>query len=45
MHDGKSVTYHRAIMRHGGEASEIAEKYKKLSPVEKEQLQQFLDSL
>jgi CxxC motif-containing protein (DUF1111 family) len=45
MHDGKSVTYHQAIMRHGGEASEVVERYKELTPVEKEQLRQFLDSL
>ena len=45
MHDGKSVTYHQAIMRHGGEASDVVHNYVRLSPVEKEQLRLFLDSL
>lgn len=45
MHDGKSVTYHQAIMRHGGEATDVIKKYRKLTPIEKEQLRQFLDSL
>ena len=45
MHDGKSVTYHQAIMRHGGEASDIVQNYLSLTPIEKEQLRLFLDSL
>jgi len=45
MHDGKSVTYHQAIMRHGGEASKVRGQYEGLTPVEKQQLQAFLNSL
>jgi CxxC motif-containing protein (DUF1111 family) len=45
MHDGKAATYHQAIMRHGGEASEVRERYERLTPVERDQLQQFLNSL
>jgi RHS repeat-associated protein len=42
---GKSVTYHQAIMRHSVEAFDVVQNYKQLTPVEKEQLLQFLDSL
>jgi CxxC motif-containing protein (DUF1111 family) len=45
MHDGKSVTYHQAIMRHGNEASDVVQNYLRLTPIEKEQLRLFLDSL
>jgi len=45
MHDGKSVTYHQAIMRHGGEARKVRERYEALPPVQKEQLRAFLNSL
>lgn len=45
MHDGKSVTYHHAIMRHGGEATKVRERYEALAPVEKEELRAFLNSL
>jgi CxxC motif-containing protein (DUF1111 family) len=45
MHDGASVTYHQAIMRHAGEASQTVDNYEHLTPIEKEQLRQFLDSL
>ena len=45
MHDGRSVTYHQAIMRHAGEASDAVQQYLKLSPTEKEELRQFLNSL
>ncbi len=45
MHDGKSVTYHQAIMRHEGEAAKIRERYERLSPVQKQQLRAFLNSL
>jgi CxxC motif-containing protein (DUF1111 family) len=43
MHDGKSVTYHQAIMRHGAEATKIRERYERLTPVEKQQLRAFLN--
>ena len=45
MHDGKSITYHQAIMRHGGEASDCVEQYERLTPKEKEELRLFLNSL
>src|SRR6266567_5264633 len=43
MHDGKSVTYRQAIMRHGGEASKVRGQYEGLTPVEKQKLQAFLN--
>jgi len=45
MHDGKAVTYHQAIMRHAGEATGVIDKYQRLSPQEKHQLREFLNSL
>jgi CxxC motif-containing protein (DUF1111 family) len=45
MHDGKSITYHQAIMRHSGEASQVIQRYEALTPIQKEQLREFLDSL
>jgi len=45
MHDGKAVTYHQAIMRHGGEAAEVVRRYLRLTPVEREDLMEFLNSL
>ncbi|MBZ5574520.1 MAG: hypothetical protein LAO09_21905 [Acidobacteriia bacterium] len=45
MHDGKSVTYHQAIERHAGEAVKARDRYEHLTPVQKGQLQAFLNSL
>jgi CxxC motif-containing protein (DUF1111 family) len=45
MHDGKSVTFHQAIMRHGGEATKDRERYEDLTPIQKQQLRAFLNSL
>lgn len=45
MHDGKSITYHQAIMRHGGEATDVVQQYLELVPEDKEKLRLFLDSL
>ncbi len=45
MHDGNSVTLLDAILRHGGEAAHVTEKFKKLKPGEKEALLEFLRSL
>jgi hypothetical protein len=45
MHDGKSVTLHQAIMRHGGEASNVVARYEQLTPKERHELDQFLNSL
>lgn len=45
MHDGKTISYHQAIMRHRGEALDVIENYTRLTSAEKEQLRLFLDSL
>jgi CxxC motif-containing protein (DUF1111 family) len=45
MHDGASVTLLDAIVRHGGEAEDVTEKFRKLKPAEKEALVEFLRSL
>jgi CxxC motif-containing protein (DUF1111 family) len=45
MHDGKAVTFHQAIMRHGGEATKDRERYEDLTPIQKQQLRAFLNSL
>lgn len=45
MHDGKSVSYGEAILRHHGEALSITLNYERLTPIEQQELQQFLDSL
>lgn len=45
MHDGKTITYHQAIMRHRGEALGVTLNYAHLSPRQKDELRQFLDSL
>ena len=45
MHDGKSVTYHQAIMHHNGEATHAREHYEALTPVQQQQLRAFLNSL
>jgi CxxC motif-containing protein (DUF1111 family) len=45
MHDGASVTLLDAILRHGGEAAHVTEKFEKLKPAEKEALLEFLHSL
>lgn len=45
MHDGKSVTYHQAIMRHGGEATGVVDAYRRLTPQEQNELREFLNSL
>jgi CxxC motif-containing protein (DUF1111 family) len=45
MHDGNSPGTDAAIARHGGEAAAVRHKYESLRPPEKQQLQQFLNSL
>jgi CxxC motif-containing protein (DUF1111 family) len=45
MHDGASLTFAEAILRHRGEAASVTEKFEKLTPVEKEALFEFLRSL
>ena len=45
MHDGKALTYERAIQRHKGQAEEVSEAFKHLSPIHRAQLSAFLASL
>ena len=45
MHDGASLTFTEAILRHRGEAASVTEKFEKLRPAEKEDLFEFLHSL
>jgi CxxC motif-containing protein (DUF1111 family) len=45
MHDLKSLTLESAIQRHGGEAEEVRERFRDLSPVQKQALFTFLNSL
>jgi CxxC motif-containing protein (DUF1111 family) len=45
MHDLKSLSPERAILRHGGEASTAQQAFKAMTPAEKNQLLTFLKSL
>ena len=45
MHDGESLTLDEAILRHGGEASDVTKKFEKLSRTDKDALLDFLKSL
>jgi CxxC motif-containing protein (DUF1111 family) len=45
MHDGASLTFHDAILRHGGEASTVTERFMKLSQAEQDAIVEFLKSL
>jgi CxxC motif-containing protein (DUF1111 family) len=45
MHDLKSLTLENAIEHHGGEAEQVREHFRELSPQEKEALFTFLNSL
>ncbi len=45
LHDGSSPTPDDAILRHGGEAKEVVERYKSLSPTDRALLYEFLKSL
>jgi len=45
MHDGASLTFTDAILRHRGEAAQVTEKFEKLKAAEKEALLAFLHSL
>jgi CxxC motif-containing protein (DUF1111 family) len=45
MHDGVSLTYRDAIVRHGGEAEQAAANFRKLPPQDQEAVYQFLRSL
>jgi len=45
MHDGETFTFHDAIMRHAGEASQVRARYQLLTPTQKQQLITYLESL
>ena len=45
MHDGLSLTFNEAILRHGGEALQVKLRYQGLLPAQKRQLITFLESL
>jgi CxxC motif-containing protein (DUF1111 family) len=45
MHDLKSLTLENAIERHKGEAEHVRQRFQELTPVEKQQLFSFLNSL
>jgi CxxC motif-containing protein (DUF1111 family) len=45
MHDGASMTFRDAIVRHGGEASTVTKRFEKLSEADQEAVVEFLKSL
>jgi len=45
MHDGESLTFNEAILRHSGEALQVRLRYQALSPADKRKLITFLESL
>ncbi len=45
MHDGTSLTFNEAILRHQGEAAQVTLRYQALTPGQKRQLITFLESL
>jgi CxxC motif-containing protein (DUF1111 family) len=45
MHDGASLTFRDAIVRHSGEAEEVIERFHKLHKGDQEALIEFLKSL
>jgi CxxC motif-containing protein (DUF1111 family) len=45
MHDGLSLTFNEAILRHGGEALQVKLRYQALTATQKRQLITFLESL
>jgi CxxC motif-containing protein (DUF1111 family) len=45
MHDGASLTFLDAILRHRGEALQIRQRFEQLSPGDKERLFDLLRSL
>ena len=45
MHDGTSVTFRDAILRHAGEAEQAIRAFRKLAPKEQDALLEFLRSL
>jgi CxxC motif-containing protein (DUF1111 family) len=45
MHDGASVTFRDAILRHAGEAKQVATQFEKLKREDQEAIIEFLKSL
>jgi CxxC motif-containing protein (DUF1111 family) len=45
MHDGETFTFNDAILRHGGEAAAVRQRYINLTPGQKKSLITFLESL
>jgi CxxC motif-containing protein (DUF1111 family) len=45
MHDGASLTFNDAILRHSGEATQVRLRYQALSTADKRKLITFLESL
>lgn len=45
MHDGESLTFNEAILRHAGEASRVTDTYRGLSEADKRRISAFLESL
>ena len=45
MHDGVSLTFRDAILRHGGEASEVTRRFRRLAERDKAAVAEFLKSL
>jgi CxxC motif-containing protein (DUF1111 family) len=45
MHDGETLTRSEAILRHGGEATFVINRYKQLTNTQKRQIDKFLGSL
>jgi CxxC motif-containing protein (DUF1111 family) len=45
MHDGTSLTFRDAILRHGGEASGVTAHFENLSKADQEAIIEFLKSL
>jgi CxxC motif-containing protein (DUF1111 family) len=45
MHDGESLTFNEAILRHSGEAAAVVSRYQLLNATQKRQLITFLESL
>jgi CxxC motif-containing protein (DUF1111 family) len=45
MHDGASLTFLDAILRHGGEATHVTERFRKLNQADQEAIVEFLKSL
>jgi CxxC motif-containing protein (DUF1111 family) len=45
MHDGRSLTFHDAILRHRGEARDVTRRFKRLKRADQEAIIEFLRSL